>query len=311
MGPEISRRVRDLIPPPPEPPPPRGFFYIAHLALEVIKRIEQRSVFVLPGGVAFFLLLGLLPATAAVASLYGLVADPAELVALSARLRAILPAATADLISGVLTRVAEAPRSSLGLSAAVALFMTLMSANWGTKALCEALNIVFDRRERRNYFEFTGATLLMTTLAALITGTYAWVHYQLTTAAFTAKMLPWLAAGVEAATIWLILTLTVGALYRYGPAPDASKPPLPIVSAGSTIAAFSVMVASWMLSQQLTNSETFVRNFGPLASIAAVVLWTWVIVVLILVGAEIVEIREEEKRKRHARSQAYHGWRLR
>ncbi|MFA5948791.1 MAG: YhjD/YihY/BrkB family envelope integrity protein [Hyphomicrobium sp.] len=290
---------------PAKEPPPAGLFYVAHICLEIVKRIEQRSIFVLPGGVAFFLLLGLLPAAAAVASLYGLISDPAELVSLSARLRSVLPEATADLIAGGLSRVAEAPRSSLGLSAAVALLMTLMSANWGTKALCEALNIVFDRTERRNYFEFTCVTLLMTTLAAAIVGCYAWVHYHLTRAHLAPNLGPWLSASAQAISIWMLLSTMIGALYRFGPAADPKRPATPILSAGSMTAALAVMIVSWVLSQQLTTSETFVRNFGPLASIAAVVLWTWVIVVMILLGAEIVEIREEEKRQHLTRSRGF------
>ena len=287
-----------------ERPPPRGFFYLAHIGLELLRRIEARSVFVLPGGVAFFVLLALLPATAAVASIYGLVAEPAELIALSERLSRILPEAPMTLMSGVLERVAAAPAGSLGLSAAIGLLMTLMSANWGTKALSEALNVVFDRREVRNYLEFTGVTLLMTTTAASIVGAYAWLLYRLPAGGNAIGPGPWVVTVLEIVSIWALLSAMIGVLYRFGPAPRRDQAPPPILSGGSMFAAGGVLISSWFLTVQFAGTATFARNFGPLASVAAVGVWAWMTVVFILLGAEIVEIREEEKRRR-ARSRKW------
>ncbi len=301
--PSIPRRIYELVPVA-ERPPPQGFFYLAHIGLELLRRIEARSVFVLPGGVAFFILLGLLPATAAVASIYGLFAEPAELIALSERLSRILPEAPMTLMAGVLERVAAAPASSLGLSAAVALFMTLMSANWATKALIEALNVVFDRREVRNYLEFTGVTLLMTTTAASIVGAYAWLLYRLPGSAHATGLGHWAVTSLETLSIWALLSCMIGAVYRFGPAPRPDQASPPILSGGSMFAACAVLISSWFVTVQFAGTSTFARNFGPLASVAAVGVWAWVTVVVILLGAEIVEIREEEKRRR-ARSRRW------
>jgi membrane protein len=266
--------------------------------LELLHRIEARSIFVLPGGVAFFVLLGLLPATAAIASIYGLFAEPSELITLTERLNRILPESAMTLVSGVFQRVASAAPGSLGLSAAVALFMTLMSANWGTKAMSEALNVVFDRRETRSYFQYTGVTLLMTTAGAAITGAYAWIMYRLLSDPWNSGVAHYAVTVLEAVSIWALLSFVIGVLYRYAPAPKLDGAPPPIMSGGSMTAALGVLVSSWFLTSQFAGTETFVRNFGPLASVAAVGVWSWTTIVVILLGAEIVEIHEEEKRRR-------------
>lgn len=302
---KLTQALRERLPQP-EPEPPRGLFYIAHLAVELFKRVESRSIFVLPGGVAFFFLLALFPATAAIASFYGLVSDTSELVNFSRMAGGYLPAPIAGLVQDGLARVEQSPTSSLGLSAIIAMFFTLMSANWGTKALCESLNIIFDRRDMRTYVQFTAITLLITTTTIVIMAAYAWFSLRIFAwegTAFT-KLAGPLPLWLEGIGLWLLLTLMIGTIYRYGPAPDPKKPLTPVLSAGAFFAAASVIAASWLLARQFMTSDTFVRNFGALSSVAAIVIWTWIIVVVILIGAEIVAIRQDEaglKRKERRR----------
>lgn len=287
--------------PEPDDEPPRGVFYVAHLLLELFQRAESRSIFVLPGGVSFFFLLAIFPATASVASLYGLLSDSRELVGLSEQLNRLVPTPFAALVKDVLARVAQASDQSLGLSALIGLFFTLMTANWGTKALCESLNIIFDRRDMRSYVEFTAITLIITTTTVIIIAAYAW----LTVRIFGSGRLtdPVHAPGLwaEGLILWAVLTAMVGTIYRYGPAPGPTQPPPGIFSLGSAMAALGIIIASWLLARQFMTSDTFVRNFGALSSVAAIVIWCWILVVIILIGAELVVIRQEERARAVAR----------
>lgn len=294
---KVAGALRERLPEP-DPEPPRGIFYVAHLLLELFQRAESRSIFVLPGGVSFFFLLAIFPAAASVASIYGLLSNAQDLIAFSEQLKRYVPTPFAALINDVLTRVSQASDQSLGVSAIVGLFFTLMTANWGTKALCESLNIIFDRRDMRSYLEFTSITLIMTTTTVIIIAAYAWLTIRI----FGSGTLPGVvdqsnAPGlwIEGLILWAVLTAMIGTIYRYGPAPDLTKPPPGIFTIGACLAALGVIIASWLLARQFMTSDTFVRNFGALSSVAAIVIWCWILVVIILIGAELVVIRQEER----------------
>lgn len=306
----LARRLRLQIPKP-DPSPPGGIFYVAHLAIELIKRVESRSLFVLPGGVAFFMLLALFPAVAAVSSIYGLVANPEELVALTEKTSVYLPQPLAHFINDGLIRHSQAEAKVLGLSALVSIVVALMSANWGTKALCEALNIVFDRREVRTYVEFTVITLIITTTAVITLTAFFWFTFRVFgSSPALPGIMPTSATGsplqlLEGVVLWFLLSILSGTIYRYGPAPDPQSKPISLLTLGSMFSGASIILVSWLLAQQFTSSDTLVKNFGALSSVAAVVIWAWIIVVVVLIGAEIVAIRRAESSARHRKRRRF------
>jgi membrane protein len=88
---------------------------------------------------------------------------------------------------------------------------------------------------------------------------------------------------------WLAaLVLTTGlfsVLYRFGP--SRAKPRWQWVSWGSGIAALLWMLGSLGFSAYVANIGHYDRTYGPLGAVIAFMVWIWVSVLVILIGAEL------------------------
>ncbi|HYV69680.1 MAG TPA: YhjD/YihY/BrkB family envelope integrity protein, partial [Pseudolabrys sp.] len=134
--------------------------------------IGQHRVVSIAAAVTFFALLAMFPAVAALVSIYGIFADPGTIRVHLDDLASVLPSGAIEVIGDQLTRVASGGKTTLGATFLFTLGLSLWSANAGMKALFDALNIVYDRQERRGLVKlnlislaFTGGALLILLLA--------------------------------------------------------------------------------------------------------------------------------------------------
>ena len=132
--------------------------------------IGEHRVLSIAAGVTFFSLLAIFPAIAALVSIYGLFADPANIQAQLSSLSSILPGGAIDVISDQLQRVASGGRTRLGATFTLTLAISLWSANAGMKALFDALNIVYGATESRGLVKLNAISLAFTGGALLVAG---------------------------------------------------------------------------------------------------------------------------------------------
>src|SRR5262245_40548856 len=130
--------------------------------------IGQHRVVSIAAGVAFFVLLAIFPAIAALVSVYGLFADPNTIRLHLNELAALLPGGAIEIIGDQLTRVASGGKTTLGATFLFTLALSLWSANAGMKALFDALNIVYDAEERRGLIKLNAISLAFTAGALLV-----------------------------------------------------------------------------------------------------------------------------------------------
>jgi hypothetical protein len=121
-------------------------------------------------GVTFYALLALFPGIAALVSVYGLFADPSTIVNHLDAISGFAPGGAVDVMREQLTRLAEQGSTTLGISFIVSLLISLWSANSGIKALFDALNVVYQEKEKRNFIRLNAVTLCFTvaTIAFLL-----------------------------------------------------------------------------------------------------------------------------------------------
>lgn len=250
--------------------------------------LSEDRVLLVAAGVTFYLILALFPAIAAFVAVYGLFLDPATVTRHIAALEGVAPPALTELLANQLQTLAAQRSGDLGFGAAIGLLIAFWSANGGVKAIMEGLNVAYDERETRSFlrlnlvaFAFTlGAMLLI----VLMVGALAVVPAVL-------AFLPLGGLGEIVVTLsrWPLLVLAVGLalalLYRWAPARE--PPEWRWVTWGSAFATLGWIATSVGFSVYLENFADFTASYGAFAAPIAVLLWLWISMIVILIGAEI------------------------
>jgi hypothetical protein len=128
----------------------------------VYHSLSDHRVLAIAAGSAFYAILALSPALAAGVSLYGLFADSSKIATLLGNLSGFLPSSVLDIVRDQLQRLTEHSRSTLEFTFLFTLALSLWSVNAGTKALIDALNIVYGERERRSLVRLNLVALALT-----------------------------------------------------------------------------------------------------------------------------------------------------
>ncbi|RZJ97295.1 MAG: YihY/virulence factor BrkB family protein [Brevundimonas sp.] len=238
------------------------------------------------GGVTFFTVLSLFPTLGAFVTIYGLFADPADAWGRLAFLYSVLPSNVAAFLGDEMARLAANGRGQLTFTLIWTLLLSLWSANGAIKTLFYGLNVAYHEVEKRNLVHYN-----LICLAFTLTGLIG-----VLVCAGLVVGLPILLGLIGLAEEWGDLAVFrwpvlfigyVGALtviYRFGPCRQRARWRW-LTPGALTAAALSVAVSllfSWYLA-------TFVRvdSFGPLAAVMGFLLWTWISVQIILMGAEL------------------------
>lgn len=258
------------------------------IALRVWKSLGEDKLLLIAAGVTFYLLLALFPALASFIALYGLVAEPATVAEHVTLLQGVMPGPATELISGQMTRLAGTQSGDLGISAIIALLISLWSANGGVKAIFQGVNIAYDEEEKRSFIRLTLMTLAFTLggmvlLIALI-GVLAVLPAVL-------ALVP-LGQGTEIAVsllrwplILVLIGLALAVLYRF--APNRTPPEWKWVTWGSGLATVLWVAASVAFSVYLENFADFGASYGAMAAPIAFLLWVWISIIVVLLGAEV------------------------
>jgi len=269
----------------PEQIPPRGW---KDILWRVLWSISEDRILSTSGGVAFFALLALFPGIAAIASLYGLFADTSTIRDHLTVLAGILPFSILQLVADQILVVAKQENDTLGTAFIIGFIIALVSANSGIAALFDALNVVYDEREKRGIVRFYTMTFLFT-LAAIV-----FVNVAIIGVIVLPLVLKFL--GLANQTEWLvrllrwpILLVTVGVslgfVYRYGPSRRDAR--WRWVTWGSVVAAILWIAASMLFSWYVTTFDSYNRAYGSLGAAIGFMVWLWISAVIVLLGGEL------------------------
>jgi membrane protein len=256
--------------------------------LRVYRKVSEHRVLAIAAGVSFYAILAIFPALAALVSLYGLFADPATIMARVDELSGILPGGAIEVVGDQLKRVAAQPHGTLGFTFAIGLGAALWSANAGIKALFDALNVVYDEKEKRGLVALNAVSLAFTTgiIVFLLLATVGVVILP------PALAVIGLGGAVDIAVRtlrWPLLFVLVAALlalvYRFGPSRE--QPRWRWISRGSAMAALLWLAASALFSWYAANFGSFNATYGSLGAIIGFMTWMWISSIVVLLGAEL------------------------
>jgi membrane protein len=121
--------------------------------LGTCRRVNRDRILATAAGVVFYGLLAIFPAITARVSSYGLFADPSTISKNLHSLSMMLPEGSFAIVQDEVGRVVEQRGSSLGLTFVFGLLFAIWSANSGTKAIIDALNVADEEEEERGFFK--------------------------------------------------------------------------------------------------------------------------------------------------------------
>lgn len=240
----------------------------------------------LAGGVTFFVMLSLFPTLAAFVTIYGLFADPTDAASRVSFLYSVMPSGVAQFLSGEMQRLAENSNTQLTFTLVWTLALALWTANGAIKVLFYGLNVAYHEVEKRNIVTYNLMCMAFTIggLASILLVAAMIVGVPLVLGVFG-----WAAEWSYLAPFrWPVLLLVYGAaltlIYRMGPCRQRAR--WRWLTPGAIFAAVLSLILSLIFSWYL---QTFVRtaSYGPLAAMMGFLLWTWLSVQIILMGAEL------------------------
>jgi membrane protein len=263
--------------------PARGW---KDILLRVYRGVSDDRVLANAAAVTFYALLAVSPGIAALVSIYTLFADPQSIAQHLDALSGVLPGGAIDVVRDQLDRLVAQPRGKLGLSLLIGLVASLWSANGGVKALFDALNVIYEEREERSFIRLNAVSLTFTAamIAFLIAALACLVALP---AALT--VLPGFVGVILSYARWpallVLVTIALACIFRYGP--DRTEPRWRWVSWGSGFGAVGWLVVSALFSWYAANFGNFNKTYGSLGAVIGFMMWIWLSVTVILIGAKI------------------------
>jgi len=276
--------------------PARGW---KDIAVRSWKEAGQDNVSLVSAGVAFYGFLAMVPLLAAFVLSYGLFAAPETVMRHVQGLFEVLPPEAASIIGDQLLSVTTQAANRTGLGLVIALGIALYGAMKGAAAMIIALNIAYDEEETRGFIR-KKLTALAITIGAVIVGLVAVAA--IGALALVGGLFPtapaWFHTLVRVG-FWLLAALAasgaVAALYRYAPDRDEAK--WRWLTPGSIAATFGWLLMTLGFGIYTANFGNYNATYGALGAVVVLLMWLYLSVYALLLGAEFNAEMEHQTRK--------------
>ena len=272
--------------------PAKGWLQVTKRAW---KEAKTDQVPLLAAGVAFFSFVSLFPAMIASVMLYGLIADPQTVQRQAQELSQALPRDAASLLIEQMRSIVNSPQQGLGIGLVVSLAAALWAASGGVGQMLSAINIAYDEEETRGFVKRKGLALLLTLgaiLFAVVAVTLIAVAPVVLDALFPSGAIRVLLEVARWVGLLVAVAVGLGILYRF--APDRDNPKFSWVTIGAAVATVIWLVASLGFSLYVDNFGSYGETYGALAGVVVLLLWLWITVYIVLLGAEINAEAEQQ-----------------
>jgi membrane protein len=256
------------------------------LAKRVKTRGDEHNLTLVAAGVAFYAFLALIPALVAVVSLYGLIANPADVTRQVNNLAGALPHEARAFITSQLHSIIAASGAGVTVALVVGVTVALWSASAALVSLIRGIDLAQGRRTRRTFIARRGLALALTLAAAALV---------IAIVLLVASVPPLLAsAGISDIGRWVlnvarwplvaaIMVLALATLYHV----VSGRPGFPQIGWGPIVGASLWLLASGLFALYTANFSSYSKTYGTLASIVVVLLWLWLGALAALIGAEV------------------------
>ncbi len=274
------------------------------LLMAMLDTMDRANLSLAAGGVAFFTVFAMFPATSALISVWGSWQDPYVIQEQLEYFREIVPPAAFEIIRSQVTSLVETNSGTLGWATLISFAVALWSAMAAIDAMVRGLNAIYRKPNPHSLIAylvsilltltFTATALVALTVAVVLPILLTFFHIPLLeNIAFNlAHVLA--STGIVLGGIWL--------LYRIGPNWRGSKPGnlLP----GTLLAVVLWAIASLGFTYFLTNFGRYNEIYRSIAAVMILLMWLYLSAYSVLLGAalnaEVRRRRLSSARKRAA-----------
>jgi len=271
-----------------------------HILRGVYADLDDKNVFLIAAGVAFYGILAVFPAIAAVIAIWGIVADP-EVVAIEVeKFHAVLPQEVYDLISQQISQLVNGDRTTLTWASAVSLTVAVWTSRAGVSAVMRGLNAIYGQANRSGLAHYVRALLLTMTLVGVALVALACVVL----APIVMRFVPFGIANSAVIDMsrWVVMVLVlyagISVLYRMGPARREAR--MKWFTPGALFATLGWTAASLGFSVYLQNFGNYNEIYGSIGAVIALLMWLFISAVLVLLGGSINAHFERERWQRRS-----------
>ncbi len=271
----------------------------------VASRIGPTQIGLLAAGIAFYSLLAVFPAIAAVLALAGLFTEPVDIVTELEGFARLLPDQAADILLQQASAVAGSADGGLSIALALGVGFAVYLSTRATTGLIHGLNSVHKRTETRGFIKFWFTVIWLT--AALLAGTVL-LFLLLVGLPAVLSVMPDEFLSLEAADAlrvarWFVMALIfvvgLSILYRYGPAGGRKR----WVSPGLFVATALWFAGSFAFSVYVAEVANYNESFGSLGGVIVLLTWLWLSAFFVLLGALVDAETDRFSRPRHVGSE--------
>lgn len=257
---------------------------------DILKRVAFRvmpsQLGLIAAGVAFYALLAVFPAIAALLSLAGLFTDPGDVVFQLESFTNIMPEEAANIILNQANAVAGTSDEGLSLTFFISVGFAIYLSTRATTSLIHGLNVAYDETEKRGIIRFNflkfwltavlllGAVLLVLLLVGL-PAALAFIPLDLSTE-YILRASRW-------AVVALVFMVGLAALYRWGPSRRNAK--WRWLTPGAAVAGIFFFLGSYGFAIYVANFANYNETFGSLGGVIVLLTWLWLSSFIILLGA--------------------------
>jgi len=243
--------------------------------------------------------------------LFTLLAGPATITHVINHIGGVMPAQAKTLLSGSIQRLGRQWHASL-VMVIVGAVLAIWSTTGAMTSYMTALNVAYDRKDRRNFFKKRLTALLMVACigaAFLLVAVFLifgpQIERHLGNGLGIQSFLPYLWWAAQWPILIGGLLAAFAALLYLGP--DVDHPRWRFLTVGSAIAVFVWLAASGAFAVYTAKFGHYNKTWGSLSAVIVMLTWLWVSALALLFGAEI-DAEAERSRELRRGEPAERAW---
>ncbi|MBM3606149.1 MAG: YihY/virulence factor BrkB family protein [Alphaproteobacteria bacterium] len=273
----------------------------------VFERMDKTHMTLIAAGVAFYAMFAVFPGLAAIVALWSLWFDPLVILTYLDVAHEFLPSGASEIVDDQVASLTSNGQTAVGWTSFLSFMIATIAARAGVDALIRGLNAAYGVRTHSTIFGFVLAyalTLVIVGISLAGLATILIVPVLLNFFVF-APVRSLLVTALPWAGMFLLVILTIGILYRYGP--NVKTPRTPIFTWGALFAALLWSAGSIAFSAYLSSFNSYNRIYGSIGTVVALLMWFYLAGFSVLLGA-LINVELARRRRVRAAREARQGF---